>query len=67
MTTAAPPQRPRRRALASLLNIPPIVDVHPPGWFERLPRQLTTAGIVLLLVAISAVAAHAHAQRAAVV
>ncbi len=55
MTTAAPPQRPRRRALASLLNIPPIVDVHPPGWFERLPRRLTTAGIVLLLVAISAV------------
>ena len=55
MATAAPPQGSRRRALASLVEIPPIVDVHPPGWFERLPRWLTTGGILIVLVAISAV------------
>jgi mannosyltransferase len=55
MATAAPPQGSRRRALASLLWIPPIVEVHPPGWFDRLPRWLTTAGILVVLLAISAV------------
>jgi mannosyltransferase len=55
MATTAPRPRSRRRALASLLEIPPIVEVHPPGWFNRLPRWLTTAGILVVLVAISAV------------
>jgi mannosyltransferase len=55
MATTAPSRGSRRRALASLLQIPPVVEVHPPGWFERLPRRLTTAAILLVLVAISAV------------
>ena len=37
-TTAPSPRHRARRALAPLLEIPPIVEVHPPGWFERLPR-----------------------------
>ena len=56
MATTAPPPRPRTRtALASLLEVPAIVEVRPPGWFERLPRKLTTAAILVVLVAISAV------------
>jgi mannosyltransferase len=57
MATAAPPKRPgaRARALGSLLEIPPIAEVHPPGWFDRLPRRVTTAAILVVLVAISAV------------
>ena len=56
MATATPPQRSaRRRALDALLEIPPIVEVHPPGWFQRLPRWLTTGAILLVLLAISAV------------
>ncbi|HWE10546.1 MAG TPA: glycosyltransferase family 39 protein [Solirubrobacteraceae bacterium] len=56
MTTATPPRRPSvRGALGSLLEVPPIVEIHAPAWFERLPRRLTTAGILLVLVAISAV------------
>lgn len=55
MATAAPPRGSRRRALASLLDIPTIVEVHPPQWFERLPRWLSTAAMLLILLAISAV------------
>jgi mannosyltransferase len=56
MTTATPPRRPSaRHALGSLVDVPPIAEVHAPAWFERLPRRLTTAGILLVLVAISAV------------
>ncbi|HEY2439487.1 MAG TPA: glycosyltransferase family 39 protein [Solirubrobacteraceae bacterium] len=56
MSTVTPPRRPTaRQALGSLLEVPPIAEVHAPGWFERLPRKLTTAGILLVLVAISAV------------
>jgi mannosyltransferase len=56
MTTATPPRRPSaRHALGSLLDVPPIAEVHAPAWFERLPRKLTTAGVLLVLVAISAV------------
>ncbi len=55
-TTAPPPRRDRAaRALAPLLDIPAIVEVHPPGWFDRLPRRATTAGILVVLLAISAV------------
>jgi mannosyltransferase len=50
MTTAAP-----RRPLASiLLDLPPIRDVGPPAWFERLPRRVGAAGVLLVLVAVSA-------------
>jgi mannosyltransferase len=49
MTTAAP-----RRPLASLLELPPICEVHPPQWFERWPRKASTAGVLVMLVAISA-------------
>jgi mannosyltransferase len=50
MTTAAP-----QRTLASaLLEVPPIRDVRPPGWFERLPRRVGAAGVLLVLVAVSA-------------
>jgi mannosyltransferase len=48
MTTAAP-----RRPLASLLELPPIRDVHAPGWFDRLPRRVSAAGVLLVLLAIS--------------
>ncbi|MFZ0041422.1 MAG: glycosyltransferase family 39 protein [Solirubrobacteraceae bacterium] len=50
MTTAAP-----RRPLSSLLEPPPIREVHAPRWFERQPQWLTTGGFVVLLVIISAV------------
>jgi mannosyltransferase len=49
MTTAAP-----RRPLASLLDVPPIREVHAPAWFHRLPRRVSTAGVLLVLVAVSA-------------
>jgi mannosyltransferase len=44
----------RRRPLSSFIEVPPIREVHPPAWFERYPRRLTTAAIVLGLVLISA-------------
>jgi mannosyltransferase len=49
MTTAAP-----RRPLASLLEVTPVRDFHAPGWFDRLPRRLSTAGVLLVLTALSA-------------
>jgi hypothetical protein len=49
MATATP-----RRSLAALLEVPPIRDVHPPAWFERLPRRVGAGGVLLVLVAISA-------------
>jgi mannosyltransferase len=51
LTTAAP----KRRPLGSYLELPPIREVHPPNWFDRYPRRLTTAAIVLGLVLISGV------------
>jgi len=50
MTTAAPSRR-----LASLLDVPEIVDVRAPRWFDRLPRRVSTGGVLLVLVVISAV------------
>jgi mannosyltransferase len=44
----------RRRPLASYIAMPPIKEVHPPEWFERYPRRLTTLAIVLGLVLVSA-------------
>ena len=52
MATTAPPTR---RPLGSLLDVPEIVDVHPPRWFDRLPRWASTGGILLALIIISAV------------
>jgi mannosyltransferase len=49
MTTAAP-----RRPLASLLEVTPVRDFHAPGWFDRLPRRVSSAGVLLVLVALSA-------------
>jgi hypothetical protein len=49
MTTATPPRR-----LPSLLEVPEIVDVRAPRWFDRLPRWASTGGVLLLLLAISA-------------
>lgn len=51
MTTAAP----KRRPLGSYIELPPIREVHPPAWFTRYPRRVTTAAIVLGLMLISAV------------
>ncbi|MGI8712044.1 MAG: glycosyltransferase family 39 protein [Solirubrobacteraceae bacterium] len=51
MSTATPR---RRRPLSALIDVPPIRDVHPPDWFERLPRRLTTAALLLALVIVSA-------------
>ncbi len=50
MTTATP-----RRPLSSLLEVPPLREVHAPRWFERLPVWLSTGAIVAILVVISAV------------
>jgi mannosyltransferase len=52
LTTAAPR---RRRPLSSYIDVPPIKEVHPPDWFTRYPRWLTTTVIVGGLVLISAV------------
>lgn len=50
MTTAAP----RRRPLRSFIGVPAIREVHPPAWFERYPRRLSTIAIVLGLLLVSA-------------
>jgi mannosyltransferase len=52
MTTATPP---KSRRLSSLLEVPEIVDVRAPRWFDRLPRWASTGGVLLILIAISAV------------
>ena len=49
MTTAAP-----RRPLASLLEMPPVAEVHAPRWFNRLPRRVSTGAVLLVLIAVSA-------------
>ena len=49
MTTATP-----RRPFASLLEVPEIVDVRAPRWFDRLPRWASAGGVLILLLAISA-------------
>jgi mannosyltransferase len=43
------------RTFPSLLQSPPIRDFGAPGWFERLPRWLSTGGVLVILLAISAV------------
>jgi mannosyltransferase len=50
MTTAT-----SRRPLAQLLDIPPIAEVHPPRWFARLPGWLSTGGILVFLLLVSAI------------
>ncbi len=50
MSTTTP-----RRTLPWLLQAPATRDVSPPGWFERLPRRVSTAGVLVLLIAISTV------------
>ncbi|HEX4012097.1 MAG TPA: glycosyltransferase family 39 protein [Solirubrobacteraceae bacterium] len=52
MATTAPRTR---RPLGSLLDVPEIVDVRAPRWFDRLPRWASTGGVLLILIAISAV------------
>jgi uncharacterized membrane protein len=49
MTTATPPRR-----FPSLIEVPEIVDVRAPRWFDRLPRWASTGGVLVLLLAISA-------------
>ncbi|MFL5862916.1 MAG: glycosyltransferase family 39 protein, partial [Solirubrobacteraceae bacterium] len=49
MTTATP-----QRPFASLREVPEIVDVGPPRWFDRLPRWFSTAFVLILLLAMSA-------------
>ena len=49
MTTATPP-RPRN----PLLEAPTVGDVHPPRWFDRLPRRISTGAVLLVLLAIAA-------------
>ncbi len=44
-----------RRTLPWLLQAPAIRDVSAPSWFERLPPRVSTGGVLLLLIAISAV------------
>jgi mannosyltransferase len=50
MTTATP-----RRPLASLLDVPTVREVHAPAWFHRLPRLVSTGGVLLGLVVLSAI------------
>jgi hypothetical protein len=49
MTTATP-----RRPLTSLLEAPQVPEVHAPDWFNRLPRWVSTGGVLFLLMAVSA-------------
>lgn len=51
MTTSAPP---RRRPLYTLIDVPPIREVHPPAWFHRLPQRVTTVTIVVVLMLLAA-------------
>ena len=50
MSTTTP-----RRSVPWLLQAPEIPDVHAPGWFHRLPGWLSTGGILIILLAVSAV------------
>jgi hypothetical protein len=49
MTTATPPRR-----YASFLQVPDIVDVRGPRWFDRLPQWLSAGGVLVVLMALSA-------------
>jgi mannosyltransferase len=49
MTTASP-----RRSVPWLLQAPQVGDVHAPKWFDRQPRWLSTGGVLVVLLAISA-------------
>jgi mannosyltransferase len=51
MSTATRPHRP----LSQVIGIPPIREVHAPGWFNRLPTRLSTGGVVFVLMVISVV------------
>ncbi len=44
-----------RRASIELFRMPQVRDYGAPGWYERLPRGVGTGGILVLLLAISAV------------
>ncbi|MFZ0089257.1 MAG: glycosyltransferase family 39 protein [Solirubrobacteraceae bacterium] len=55
MTTATPPKRRSSGSLRSLVELPPIRDVQAPAWFARLPRWLSTGGVLLVLLVVSAV------------
>lgn len=50
MTTATPP----RPSSSSLLEIPEIVDVRAPRWFDRLPRWATAGAVLVVLMVLSA-------------
>lgn len=52
MTTATPR---RTRAAARLQDLPEVREVHAPAWFRRLPVGLSTGGILVVLLLISAV------------
>jgi mannosyltransferase len=49
MTTATP-----RRPFAPLVEVPEIVDVRAPRWFDRPPRWAGAGGVLVLLLLISA-------------
>lgn len=50
MSTTTP-----RRSVPWLLQAPKVADVHPPRWFQRIPVWLSTAAVLAVLMAISAV------------
>jgi hypothetical protein len=50
MTTATP-----RNTLPWILQAPQVRDFHAPTWFDRLPRWVSTGGVLLVLIAISIV------------
>jgi mannosyltransferase len=51
MSTATRPHRP----LSQVIGLPPVREVHAPAWFNRLPAWLSAGGILLVLMAVSAV------------
>lgn len=51
MTTATP----TRTRTPWLLQVPPVRDVHAPKWFNRLPMWASTGGVLVILMAVSAV------------
>jgi hypothetical protein len=46
---------PTRTKTPWLLQVPPIRDFHAPKWFDRLPAWASTGGVLVVLMAISAV------------
>ncbi len=52
MSATTPRPTPRRRSLETILELPPIRDVHRPGWIARRPAWLVVSVAVVILLAL---------------